>query len=346
MDVKDLKRIIREESENVVIDFEQKKREREHKARVQQIILDSIESHGISLIVGIPDEQAEQIRNGMAKHGNAFLHKLLDYMFSLSMDKKSGFRLLQHLKDIHDESLWPSYEEQINAFSKGVTSALEEYYSEPEPEEPRLRLVPDEEELDEKLALKPGAGGWDKYAQLVGKAYMEAPDFDPDAVSSYKAMIPFIEKMFKQIQTRVKVEFVNYHPYKDADELRQDVKETGVLRIATADSDHPIFTNEQNVKFRAIHDYMSHIQAIGSRGTEFSLRGEIAAYNVHLKTIPKAAIPALFTEVIGQVCAYYYLGGRFPDEQKIAILDGFDYINVGKVKGMDIKDKELVNKQS
>ena len=64
MEVKDLRRIIREESEDVVIDFEQKKREREHKARVQQIILDSIESHGISLIVGIPDEQAEQIRNG------------------------------------------------------------------------------------------------------------------------------------------------------------------------------------------------------------------------------------------------------------------------------------------
>ena len=335
----DIKKIILEETENV-INLQQRKSQMLQKERIKKIILDSVESHAISLMASVPDHQAEQIRQGIAKHGDAFLKKLLDYMYdSMAKDPKSGFRMLNHLKQIHPPEMQPEYEEELKAFGVGVRSALEDYFPEPEP---HLKLV--EDEVDERLELKPGKLGWDKYAQLVGKAYMDAPAFDRNAVASYKAMIPFIERMFKRIQSRVKVEFVNYHPYENADELRKDVKETGVLRIATADSDHPIFTNEQNVKFRAIHDYMSHIQAIGSRGTEFSLRGEIAAYNVHLKTIPKAAIPALFTEVIGQVCAYYYLGGRFPDKQKIAILPGFDYINVGRVKGMDIKDKELVNK--
>ena len=195
--------------------------------------------------------------------------------------------------------------------------------------------------LNEKLVLKPGENGWDKYASLVADAYFAAPKFEERAVPHYKALIPFIEKMYKQIESRVKIEPVDYHPYENAEHLRQSVKETGVLKVATLDSEHEVFDVETNVKFRAVHDYMSHIQAIGSRGTEFTLRGEIASYNVHLKTIPQEAIPALFTEVVGQVCAYFNNNNDFA-EQKICLLDGFDYINVGEVDGYDIVDKELV----
>ena len=196
--------------------------------------------------------------------------------------------------------------------------------------------------LSEKLMLKPGAGGWDQYAQLVGEAYLSAPSFEERAVSSFQALTPFVENMFKQIQSRVNIEFVNYHPYANAKELQAEVEATGKMKVATIDSEHAIFDELTNAKFRAIHDYMSHIQAIGSRGTDFTLTGEIKAYNVHLKTLPKQAIPALFTEVLGQVCAYYVLG-RFA-EQKICLLDGFDYENVGVVEGYDIVDKELVKK--
>ena len=198
------------------------------------------------------------------------------------------------------------------------------------------------EVIRERLVLKPGENGWDKYAELVGKAYMAAPEFESRAVPHYQALIPFIEKMFRQIQSRVKIEWVDHHPYESAQDLKDDVALTGILKIATLDSKHDIFSPELNWKFRAIHDYMAHIQAIGSRGTDFSLRGEIAAYNVHLKTIPIKAIPALFTEVIGQVSAYYYLGGQFPGVQKIVLLDGFDYENVGEVEGYDIENKELI----
>jgi len=195
--------------------------------------------------------------------------------------------------------------------------------------------------LNEKLMLKPGPNGWDLYADLVGSAYLAAPKFESRAVSSFEALTPFIEKMFNQIQSRVKVEFVDYHPYESAKHLRQSVQQTGIMKIATVDAEHEIFDPIMNAKFRAIHDYMSHIQAIGSRGTDFTLRGELAAYNTHLKTIPLAGVPALFTEVVGQVCAYYKLGGIFA-EQKICLLDGFDYTNVGEVEGYTIINKELV----
>ena len=55
---------------------------------------------------------------------------------------------------------------------------------------------------------------------------------------------------------------------------------------------------------------------------------------------PPAAWPALFTEIIGQVC-YQTSKGSFPT-QKVAILKGFDYQNIGKVEGYQIEKKKLV----
>ncbi len=56
--------------------------------------------------------------------------------------------------------------------------------------------------LNESLLLKPGPDGWEKYSELVGKAYLAAPKFEERAVPHFQAMIPFIEKMFKRISSR------------------------------------------------------------------------------------------------------------------------------------------------
>ena len=192
--------------------------------------------------------------------------------------------------------------------------------------------------MKEKLMLKPGPNGWDKYCQLVAEAYAAAPAYEESAVASFEAMKPFVDKMFARIEGVIDVHFVEEHPYENAEELRQDVKKNGVLKISTLDAEHDIFDPETNAKFRAIHDYMSHIQ----RNTEFDGKGEIASYNAHLQTMPPAAYPALFTEVVGQACSFI-VNGQFP-EQKIALLPGFDYEKVGVVEGYDIVNKELVKK--
>ena len=181
--------------------------------------------------------------------------------------------------------------------------------------------------VNEKLMLKPGPNGWDKYCELVAEAYARAPRFDPSAASSFEAMKPFVDKMFKRIEGVVDVQFVEEHPYADAEELKQDVKQNGVLRISTLDAEHDIFDPQTNAKFRAVHDFMSHIQ----RDTNFDAKGEIASYNAHLQTMPPASHPALFTEVVGQACSF-------------ALLPGFDYEKVGVVEGYDIINKELVKK--
>ena len=181
---------------------------------------------------------------------------------------------------------------------------------------------------------------YDTYCELVAQAYDEAPSRDPAAEASFRALIQHIEKMYKRIQSRVKVEFVSGQPYASAAEMQKAVKETGLLQISTDYNDHHLFSEEQNLKFRAVHDYVVHILA----NKDFSDKGEVAAYNAHAKMVPPAAIPALFIEVVGQAC-YANARGHFP-EQKIAILKGFDYRNVGRVEGWVVKDKKLQKRSS
>jgi len=192
--------------------------------------------------------------------------------------------------------------------------------------------------LNEKLMLEPK--GWAFYRELVAKAYKDAPEFDPVAATAFEKIAPFVENMFKKVQSRVDVQFVDEDPYENDDDMRQQVNKTGVLKIWSGGTSHPIYSPETNLKLRAVHDYMAHIQALGSQGTGFDMKGEIQAYNTHLKTVPPAVAPALFTEVLGQA-AYFLTYEHFP-EQKIAFLPGFDYFNIGVVDGYNIIDGELV----
>ena len=207
---------------------------------------------------------------------------------------------------------------------------------------------------EDRLKLKPGPQGWDLYGKLVAQAYKQAPVFDRDAAEKYEKLIPFIENMYEKIQRGkqgVNIEFVEDDPYPEGDEqLRKEVAATGVLKVYKGGTKHPIFSvkddgedpdaPDANEKFRAVHDYMAHIQHAGQKGTGFDMKGEIQAYNAHLHTVPPEAAGALFTEVVGQA-AYFLNYGYFP-EQKIALLPGFDYWNIGVVDGYNVVDKQLV----
>ena len=196
--------------------------------------------------------------------------------------------------------------------------------------------------LTEKLMLKPGENGWDLYGELVAQAYEKAPKFDPSAVSSFKALEPFTNKMFKQISSRVDIQFVDENPYPSEKEMCQDAMKNGVLKIWKGGTEHPVFSPELNIKLRAVHDFMTHCQ----RNTNFTLQGEIASFNGHMKTVPPSAAGALFTEIVGQA-SHFIKRGFFP-EQKIVILSGFDFFNVGevdpKITGyrLDPEKKELI----
>lgn len=194
------------------------------------------------------------------------------------------------------------------------------------------------------LVRFPNQNGWELYSSLVAEAYANAPVYEERAKPHFDALAPFYDKMFKRItRKRIQPRPVDYHPYdvgggvedtSTVHRLRKDFEETGGIDVSTVDSEHPILSPEENVRARVVHDYMSHIQPKHPAGftspTEpGSIIEEIRAYNIHLKTIPRIAVPALFTEVLGQVC-HYYSKGQFI-EQKVALLEGFDYFNPGIV---------------
>tara|TARA_R110002110_G_C13256978_1_gene700506 strand:- start:102 stop:809 length:708 start_codon:yes stop_codon:yes gene_type:complete len=209
---------------------------------------------------------------------------------------------------------------------------------------------------EDRLKLKPGPEGWDLYGKLVADAYIAAPKYDEEAAEKFRKLIPFIDNMYQKIQKGkqgVEIQFVEDDPYPEGDEqLRREVARTGILKVFKGGTQHPIFSvkddmagedePDSNEKFRAVHDVMAHIQHAGHKGTGFDMKGEIQAYNSHLHTVPPDAAGALFTEVIGQAAVFLNYG-EFP-EQKIALLPGFDYFNIGVVDGYDIIDKQLFKK--
>ena len=198
--------------------------------------------------------------------------------------------------------------------------------------------------FNEKLVLV----NYDEYAKLVADAYEAAPEYDEKILPSYKVLIDHaVNKLYPQILGKgIDIQFVENDPYTDRDQMADDVKSNGVLKISKLFNNHPVFTAEENLKFRAVHDYYTHIV----RNQDFGLKGELKAYNTHARLAPPAALPALFTEVVGQAC-YAIDRGQVDDrgdfipafgDQKVAELPGFDYREVGKVKGRDIVNKGLV----
>ena len=202
-----------------------------------------------------------------------------------------------------------------------------------------------------EVTLKAGAArkhrgplhGWDRYVQLVAEAYEAAPKKTSEGSRSFIALKQHILTMFKRMQSRVEVRFVDYDPYKSAAEMRDRVAETGVLEIASGFNQSEAFGPEVNLMLRAVHDFSAHLGSNPKKKPRpFSLKGELQSYNKHLNLIGKQshAVGALFTEIVGQVC-YYWYNGDFPS-QKIITLPDFNWSKIGEVRGYKIVDKDLV----
>lgn len=162
------------------------------------------------------------------------------------------------------------------------------------------------------------------FVPVVAQAYLARPSLEESAIPSWIALRDSTNRLFKQMARKIDVRFVDEDPYPDFETMRDDVVRNQRMLVWTGASDHAVWTPEENWRFRAVHDYMIHIAG----GHPFTLRGEIGAYNRHVKLAPPKARLALFVEVVGQVCTYMYLNNQFA-EQKICRMYGFDFVNVG-----------------
>ena len=187
--------------------------------------------------------------------------------------------------------------------------------------------------------------GWDKYAQIVAESFRKAPAYTNKGEKTFIALKKHILVMFKRMQSRVQVEFVDYDPYKNEEEMRQDVLKNNKLLISSLFNQEGFFGSEINLMLRAVHDFSAHLNASPKQKPRpFGLDGELKAYNKHLQLVGKnsKAAQALFTEVVGQAMHFWYYG-EFPD-QKIVTLDHIDHIKLGAIDGYSIIDGDLVKR--
>jgi hypothetical protein len=185
--------------------------------------------------------------------------------------------------------------------------------------------------------------GWDRYVELVAQAYEAAPKRTSAGQQSFIALKKHILVVFKRIQSRVEVKFVNHDPYSSAAEMQKAVAATGVLEISREFNQSEAFGPEVNLMLRAVHDFSAHLGSNPKKKPRpFSLKGELQAYNKHLNFVGKQSkmAGALFTEITGQVC-YYLYNGKFPI-QKIVTLPQFNWAKLGEVRGYQIVGKDLV----
>lgn len=155
-------------------------------------------------------------------------------------------------------------------------------------------------------------------ASKIADVYEKLPKMDRDAVDEYEALSSEVEEQFDFMTKNlgVKVEFVSNDPYKTSKEMFEDVSR-GSLKVLSTESTgaHPLFSDMQNNKFRAVHDYFGH----AATGRGFGQDGEESAWVHHSQMFTGKARAALTTETRGQNSFFNNRGKQFAD-QKVALL--------------------------
>lgn len=157
------------------------------------------------------------------------------------------------------------------------------------------------------------------YAQyLAYRDAMKKPE-DPSIRSSYEAMREHVNKQYDFMTSPVekgglgiKHQVTTEDPYPSVKELHEDLGKRTIKTLSTKTTGgHAFFTDEENDKFRAVHDVFGHLTV--NRG--FSRHGEEAAFRSHIQMFPKEAHAALTSETRGQNSYLNFSPERdFPDQ--------------------------------
>ncbi len=105
-------------------------------------------------------------------------------------------------------------------------------------------------------------------------------------------------------QLPLNLQFSNYMRYDNAKEMFADI-ERGQLWVSADSYDSAIYPNPIfGFIFQGMHDYDHYLT-----DSDFSLEGEIAAYNFAAKRVPSLEIQKiLYSEIVLRSATYLYLG--------------------------------------
>lgn len=102
----------------------------------------------------------------------------------------------------------------------------------------------------------------------------------------------------------INLQFSDYMRYANVEEMFADI-ERGHLWVSADSYDSAVYPNPiYGFILQGMHDYDHYLT-----GTDFSLQGEIAAYNFTAKRVPSLEIQKiLYSEIVLRSTAYLYLG--------------------------------------
>lgn len=169
---------------------------------------------------------------------------------------------------------------------------------------------------------------WSDQLQPIAEAYAKAPVYDPKAAAAYKALADDSMRRAEVLRNQLHVEEVNNpEPYPHAQAMADDIHKRQHFLVSTANSEHPLWTPEQNTAFRIVHDVLGH----GVSGGDFGWEGENKACAAHFPLLSAEAQKALFSECIAQTAygAHY----RHFGPQKVALFPQF-YEPAQKAEGV------------
>lgn len=152
----------------------------------------------------------------------------------------------------------------------------------------------------------------------IGRTYDALPEFDRHALPSFDAMKHEVNSQYHHLTNTmgINVQPVDHDPYTNVHEMHHDLlnnKRLKVLKTAVT-GEHPFFSNDENDRFRAVHDAFGH----AATGRGFDAHGEEAAWMAHSRMFTKHALPALTSETRGQNASLHLNGDFGP--QRIALL--------------------------
>lgn len=134
----------------------------------------------------------------------------------------------------------------------------------------------------------------------TARMYSEMAHDDPSAHGAYAALAQEVHAQFEHMrQLGIKVQVVDNDPYADVSEMVADVNTNRTLKVLSSSSTggHPLFSDDTNDKFRAVHDFFGH----AATGRDFGRHGERATYLAHASTMKNPdAVRALYTETEAQ----------------------------------------------
>jgi hypothetical protein len=148
-----------------------------------------------------------------------------------------------------------------------------------------------------------------EFAVKVKDAYDALPVDDsknPEVKSAYNKAATEIDKQFQYLtkDLGIKVEFIKDDPYKNSDEMFEDIINNKRLKVFQGGEPHPFLGESSkdengftaNEKLRAVHDYFGHFV----NRNQFGKVGEESAWVDHSKMFSPEAQRAISTETRGQ----------------------------------------------